>query len=452
MDYQFLEALDFNDLPDGVKDRAKLWLLDLIGVAASAEGVPLSQLIARHAAAHFGAGATPIKMIFDGRAVSAAGAALQGGMRIDAIDAHDGHRGCKGHVGCALLPGLLSFCQDQSLNGRPLSGAEFLTLFVLGYEIGTRAGEALHASAPDYHTSGAWMAVAVAAIGARALGLDRSQTRHAVGIAEYHGPRSQMMRCIDHPTMLKDGSGWGAMAGVSAAYLARDGFTGAPALTLEDANVASFWKDLGAEWRIHEQYWKPYPICRWAQPAVTAILALRTEHNLRSEAVSEIEIVSFHECLRLAARAPQTSEEAQYSTAYPVATALVRGTIKVSDVQEHAFSDPEIARLAGGMILREVERFNAVFPNERLCEVILHLKDGRRVTSGVTQALGDPETPPSDDQIKDKFRDFAAPVLGRSRARKIEECVERLAQSPNCQNLVDLLTAPVDPLTAAPAS
>lgn len=31
------------------------------------------------------------------------------------------------------------------------------------------------------------------------------------------------MRCIDHPTMVKDGSGWGAMAGVSAALLAADG-------------------------------------------------------------------------------------------------------------------------------------------------------------------------------------------------------------------------------------
>ena len=56
-----------------------------------------------------------------------------------------------------------------------------------------------------------------------------TQLRHALGIAEFHAPRSQMMRCIDYPTMLKDGSGWGAMAGVSAAYLAADGFTGAPA-------------------------------------------------------------------------------------------------------------------------------------------------------------------------------------------------------------------------------
>ena len=61
------------------------------------------------------------------------------------------------------------------------------------------------------------------------LELNPEQTAHAIGIAEYHGPRSQMMRCIDHPTMLKDGSGWGSMSGIIAGQLASNGFTGAPA-------------------------------------------------------------------------------------------------------------------------------------------------------------------------------------------------------------------------------
>jgi len=38
---------------------------------------------------------------------------------------------------------------------------------------------------------------------------------------------------INSPTMVKDGSRWGAMAGVSVAYLAANGFTGAPAFTVE---------------------------------------------------------------------------------------------------------------------------------------------------------------------------------------------------------------------------
>ena len=131
-------------------------------------------------------------------------------MTIDSIDAHDGFNGAKGHVGCGVFPAAIAFADVTT----SLGGQSFLTDITLGYELGSRLALALHATVPDYHTSGAWVSLAVAALGARRLGLGYEETRHALGIAEYHGPRSQMMRCIDSPSMLKDGSGFGAMSGV----------------------------------------------------------------------------------------------------------------------------------------------------------------------------------------------------------------------------------------------
>src|SRR5690606_12321012 len=113
----------------------------------------------------------------------------------------------------------------------------------------------------------------------RLHGLNVEQTRHALGIAEYYGPRSQMMRCIDHPTMLKDGSGWGAMVGVSAGMLAHQGFSGAPALTVESPEVADIWADLGQHWMVLDQGFKAHGVCWWAQPAIEACLALAREHH-----------------------------------------------------------------------------------------------------------------------------------------------------------------------------
>ena len=49
---------------------------------------------------------------------------------------------------------------------------------------------------------------------ARRLGLTFEETMHAFGIAEYYGPRSPVMRVMDNPTMLKDGSGVGCWAGM----------------------------------------------------------------------------------------------------------------------------------------------------------------------------------------------------------------------------------------------
>lgn len=77
-----------------------------------------------------------------------------------------------------MLPALLLALAD----GEPArNGREFLTLLVAGYEIATRAGIALHASACDYHTSGAWNALACAALGARCLRLDPARTARPWG-------------------------------------------------------------------------------------------------------------------------------------------------------------------------------------------------------------------------------------------------------------------------------
>ena len=143
---------------------------------------------------------------------------------------------------------------------------------------------------------------------ARWMKLSPALTREALGIAEYHGPRSQMMRCIDFPTMVKDGSGWGAMAGVSAALLAKAGFTGAPALVWEGADVADLWRDLGKRWRIMEMYFKPYPVCRWAQPPITASLGLLRKHGVSGADIAKIKVETFHNAVRLATRTPKTTD------------------------------------------------------------------------------------------------------------------------------------------------
>jgi 2-methylcitrate dehydratase PrpD len=437
----FVHDLRWDDVPAMARDRTKDFLVDLLGAATGGVGTRLSSLIRDHAADQFAAGGTAARMLLDGRCVSPAGAALAGGMTIDAYDAHDGHRLTKGHAGCGSLPTALAMAEAA----RNLDGGELLTALVLGYEIGTRAGIALHRTACDYHTSGAWIALACAAIGARYLRLSTGQTRHAMGIAEYHGPRSQMMRCIDHPTMLKDGSGWGAMAGVSAAYLARGGFTGAPAVTAEAADVSDLWGDLGQTWRVMEQYWKPYPVCRWAQPPVEAVLSLMREHRLRSPDVARIEIVTFHESLRLATRTPTTTEEAQYSTAFPAAVAAVRGHVAAADITETAFADPEIRRLAEGMTVTESAEYNAAFPARRLAHAVVVLQDGTRLQSPPTEARGDPEMMVSRSEMAAKYHACADPVLGAGRAAALRDAALSLGPGVSIARLLGLATAPVTP-------
>lgn len=417
--------------------------MDLLGVAAAGTQTRLSRIIRVHALSQFGAGEQGgARLLFDGRRVSAAGAALAGGMLIDSVDAHDGHRLTKGHVGCGVLPALLAMCdyvneQCPTLgrNGSTLSNRvnrirsgrhvskiseqEFLCALVVGYEIGTRAGIALHRTTTDYHTSGAWISLAAAALGSRLLRLNTDNTLEAIGIAEYHGPRSQMMRCIDHPTMLKDGSGWGAMSGVSAAFLAQDGFTGAPALTMMGDDVQDLWCDLGVKWHIEDQYTKPFPVCRWAQPAIAAAMALQSQYGVDANQIERVRIGTFHESWRLATTEPLTTEQAQYSIAFPVAAALVNGTVGVEQIEGAGLNDERVLSLSKRTDLLEVRAFSDAFPQRRISDVTLRFKDGSELHSGPTEAPGDPENPMSLDDLEKKFRTFASPTLGAARATKL---------------------------------
>ena len=432
----FILGLEAPRIPENARHHATRALIDTLGVAAAATQTANSRILRDFASTAFGAPGKAARLLFDGRAVSLPGAGFANSGSIDSLDAHDGQKGTKGHMGVVVIPTLFAFAESPG----PISGKEFMTRLVIGYEIATRAGLALHASVSDYHTSGSWNALAAAAIGARALELDAHWTRHAIGIAEYNGPRSQMMRCIDHPTMVKDGATWGGFTGIAAAQLAQLGHTGAPAITMENPELASYWNDLGGQWYVSDQYIKLYPVCRWAQPAIAAALSIGGKIDVSD--ITSIHIETFHEAKRLPLAEPANTEQAQYSIKFPVAAALARGRIGVDEVSGPALADPDILRLANMIEVTENDEANRVFPKHRLARVRISLADGRTLESGMMKAAGDPEDPISDDDLDAKFTSLAAPVLGEARAGHLLDACKGLWEAGSVSGLVELATQP----------
>ncbi|MDQ6618242.1 MAG: MmgE/PrpD family protein, partial [Pseudomonadota bacterium] len=425
--HAFVTELAFDDLPRDVVAQAQRCLLDLIGVAAAGSRTPLAHIVVRHAATQLASVERGARILFDGRVASAAGAAFAGASTIDAFDAHDGHVLTKGHAGVAVLPALLAYV-DAGM-GPSMQGRELITALVVGYEVATRAGISLHSSVADYHCSGAWNALAAAAVGCRLLRLDQRQMQHALGIAEYLGPRGQMLRVCASPTMLKDGSGWGAHAGVTAALLAQDGFTGAPALTTMRGEGPPLWDDLRERWRICEQYFKPYPVCRWAQPAIEAALALRSTHAFDTDGIAGITVETFREAIVLAAESgyPRTTEEAQYSLAYPIAAALALGRLGAEEVSPSMFDDARLKRLASLVRMTDDAAFSRAFPAQRWARLRIALSDGRSIESEPAFARGGAESPLSDDMLRAKYHALADPIVGLERALFIAQRVDELA-------------------------
>ncbi|WP_299350034.1 MmgE/PrpD family protein [uncultured Shimia sp.] len=428
----FIHAMTWEDLDPALQKQTELALLDLIGIAAAGIKTRSSANTRELAHEEFGG---PIPMLFDGRSASASGAALAAGITIDSIDGHDGFNPAKGHIGAPLFPATLMIGHAENTSGK-----SFLETIAMGYEFGARVSIAQHGTCPDYHTSGSWGAVVAAAAGARLMGLNREATRHALGIAEYHGPRSQMMRCIDHPTMLKDGAGWGSMCGVSAVRLAAKGFSGAPAITVEEA--PEFWANLGARWYGLEQYYKPYPVCRWAQAPIEGALNLQRKNDVNHSDIAKIEVHTFHESVRLAMKRPAEGDAAQYSTSFPVAVALKHGDVAPEHLVDDALNDPDVLRLSDAMEMIEDDHANQNFPAKRFARVTLILTDGTKLEGNWIEPRWDHTAPPSEAELRGKFRKMAEPVLGKSHADAIEDALASLVDTP-LSALSDQLLRPI---------
>ena len=436
MSYPILDFIhqENTNFTDDLYTQAKTCLLDTLGVAVAAKTTEPSSILAKFVASQFGAtNKSRAKLLFRDEIVSESGAALYGAGSIDSLDAHDGQVLTKGHMGVVILPTLFAMPETSDLSGK-----ELLDAIIIGYEIGTRAGIALHATAPDYHASGAWNALAAAAMVARVKKLSFEQTYEALGLAEYHGPRNQMMRCIDHPIMAKDGSSWGALSGFSSALLASDGFTGAPAVTMFEDNVTDIWADLGKRWYIHEQYIKAYPVCRWAQPAVEAVLALKRAHQFDIERIKNIDVYTFHEAKRLCTPEPKNSDQAQYSMPFSVACALRDDTVSTKAITED-IRDPLLLKLSNSVRPFEQKKYCDLFPAERWAHVTIEMENGDKFTSEPAIARGNPENPLSDEEIKIKFFDLSTIVLTQEASQILYDTVMNIEKQDNCDPLLKLL-------------
>jgi len=379
----FVHDLTWNDVPEDVRERARLLQRDLVAVSLAGRATPAARIAADHATEqHPGADATAL---VDGRRLSTTGAAWANGVLANALDFDDGHRLVKGHPGANVVPTALAVAEATGANVE-----EYLTAVIVGYEVALRAGLLLHARSGDYHGSGSWGAVGAAAASARLLGLSAARTRHALGFAEYHAPLAPIMRSVAEPAMTKDACGWGALLGVSAAYLAARDYTALECTLVDD--------DAGALWHLRDVYVKSFPCCRWSQPAIQAALELHLEDPVDPGSATGVYVRTFAAAAALARHRPRTTEEAQYSLTWPVAVALSRGAFGVDDVLEPAFSDEAVARLAALIQIEVAPELEAAFPGRRLAQVTAQ---GR--TSDVSEAPGEPGDPGWAGIVEQKF-------------------------------------------------
>ncbi len=345
------------------------------------------------------------------------GAVLANATAANTLDIDDGHRAVKGHPAAVVVPAALAAAEAADA-----TVGEFLDAVFVGYELGVRAGLAIHATDGVYTGTGSWGGVGAAAAVGRLRGLDRSVFADALSVAEYHGPRTPIMRGVERPGMTKDGVGWGAYSGTAAALLAKRGFTGSG--TVFDETDVTVLADLGERYQVTRGYLKPYPCCRWAHPGLDAVLALRAEHDLAPDHVETIRVFTFEEATHLQTRHPETVEEAEYSYPYPVAVAMARGEFTTAALGEAMRTDLTVRRLADAVELAVDPDLDAAFPASCLARAEIETGAETVASDEAVQPRGARERPLDPDAFERKLRTLFEPTLDGADVEAFEAAVE----------------------------
>lgn len=434
----FCRAVSWEALPPRVQERARLHALDTLGLALASH----TQDYAAPALAGItaAAGSGECSVIGTGLRLAARDAALANGLLMHGLDYDDTHLASIVHPSVAALPAALAM-------GEQLDAAwtEVLAAYAIGVETAIRIGAAVNGGFhhAGFHATGIVSHFGAALAAGRLMGLDTAELAAAQGIAASTASGVQVF--------LEEGAwskrlhpGWGALAGITAAHLARHGFK-APTRPYEgrfglfdshlhgsSAVTEQVIDGLGEHWHLPDTAIKPYPVCHFIHGCIDAALEL---HG--SFAVDDIErVVAWlaKDTLPIVAEPADvkqraaTDYEAKFSAQFCVATALQTGRLGLPELTPPALADAGTKRLAA-KVACETDP-DSRFPTYFSGGVTVTLRDGRRLHRHVPVNKGAGARELSAADIEAKFLANATMHLGTAAARAVLDAVMTPGQRP----------------------
>ncbi|MCE9639440.1 MAG: MmgE/PrpD family protein [Betaproteobacteria bacterium] len=118
---------------------------------------------------------------------------------------------------------------------------------------------------------------------------------------------------------------------------------------------------------------------------------------------------------------------------------MINGNAGYNSLNDEALQNPAIAALRHRVHMTEDPALTAKVPALKPARVTLTLKDGRKSTHECDTPRGDCLNPYSAQEIREKFRELAAPTLTAAGIAAIEQAVDRCEQWTSARELADLL-------------
>ena len=439
----FAASLRFETLPEPVVRKTEDLLVDWFGSAMAGHGSRPVASITRFALSQ-GLVDGPAEVITTRARTSPYLAAMANAAASHVAEQDDVHNGSVFHPATVVFSPALAVAQALGASGPAL-----LTACVAGYEVGIRVGEFLGRSHYKvFHTTGTAGTLAAAAAVGHLLGLDATQMRHAFGSA---GTQSaglwEFLRTAADSKQLHTAHAAGA--GLMAAYLAQDAFTGAADIfdgpqgmaagMSRDADPARLVDGLGTRWATVETSFKWHASCRHTHPAADALLAVMQQHGLQPADIARV-VTHVHQgaldVLGPVVR-PVTVHQSKFSMGTVLALVAQYQHAGLPEFDTH-YQSELTRRLRERVEMVLDAEVDAAYPQRWIGKVTVHTRDGRVLHGRVDEPKGDPGNTLSRNEITDKALQLAAygAAAPTDAVASALERLWRIAQAPRVERLL----------------
>lgn len=401
----------WDSFPEYIHERAIVCSIDLMTALLLGSKGKQFDVGTRLAESNYKDGNIPV--VGDKRTFNFLGATIAMSHASNSFDIDDGHNMIKGHPGTSFIAGIMAAGLEKDITYK-----EFLTTLVIAYEVTIRWALAEQEHYNYLHSSGTYGAFGTAAGVGRLYGFTKDQLNTSLSIADFHAPLTPVMRSVQYPSMNKDGVPFGALIGATAVQETLAGSTGSGHL-LETPEFQHFVNTLTDQFEIMNLYFKPYTCCRWAHPPIQACLDLKKKHQFSAESIKQITVHTFEAATKLSKKVPQTTDEAQYNIAYPIAAALVHGDLGYMQVREEALENPHVLAMMERLHFVIDPEIENLFPKQRLASVVITLQDDTVIQSELYAAPGEATDQVNLKWITEKFIRITQPILTATTQEKL---------------------------------
>lgn len=435
----FTQTASFTDIPGAVIDRAKIHVLDTLGLALAGSVSDAATIIRGYYSAQ---GLTVGGAAIFGTDISASPrfAAFANATAIHADNFDDTTPQVRAdrtggiHASGAVLPAVLAVGQVSGASCR-----DILEAYLVGVEIASRLNHVIAARhyGDGFHTTGTMNVFGVTCAVAKLQRLTNAETTNAIGISasKASGIRRNFgsMAEIIHPAQAAENGIVAvdlAACGLTAAEDALDGPVGYFAAAAGGFDPSEIIGRLGTPWVFENPgVWiKPHPNGALTHPGAGCLLELLREDSVSADRISRISVRTNERVLKtLIHHDPADGMQAKFSMEFTLSIIALDGKAGLSEFTTDNLNRTDVQNMMRKVVYTAYDAEDGYTNVTTLIEVTLD--DGTVLSGRADHARGSTRAPMSFDDVSAKFRQCATYCRHpQDKISAIEDTVSQLDQ------------------------